>query len=208
MPATITKLPTAGKVPTIPKRTTNRIKKQWDALQGRGNRLDFDRAKLLHEIWNRLQKNDKNLAHFMVNVLEEYAGKRCVAFVRLAHAFDAVDDVEVWAKIGGKAVVILSHCGKVDRRRIMRKVDATLKRTGRTTLSQATFRSRCQEVLGEEKYRKALSERQSRSRLSLELAVLKQFILTLIGKNPDLKKGMSREVRRALGLDLVGRKTG
>lgn len=208
MTATITKLPKAEKPPHIPKRTTNRIKKQWDNLQGRGNRLDFDRAKLLHEVWGRLQKNDTNLAHFLVNVLEEYAGKRCIAFVRLAHAYDAIDDVETWTKIGGKAVVILSHCGKVDRRRVMRKVNATLKRTKRTTLSLACFRTKVQEAIGEEKYRKVLNERQNRGRLKLELSILKQFILTMLGKHPDLKKGMSREVKRALGLDLVGRKTG
>lgn len=201
MTATITKLP------FIPTRTTNRIKRQWDKLEGRGNALDFERAKLLNEVWNRLQQDDKSLAGFLVNVLDIYKGKRTLAFIRLAHAFDAIDDVDTWTKLGGKSVVILSRVKhKTKRRAIMRRVDKTLKRTGRSTVAVATFRTFAHEVLGDENYRKALTEPHGRSNLTAELALLKQFILTMIGTNPELEKAMSPAVKKALGLDLLRRK--
>lgn len=203
MAATVTKLPVIGQ------RTTNRIKKAWDKLETRSNNLDFDRAKLLHEVWTRLQRSDKSLAHFTVHVLGEYAGKRTLAFIRLVHAYDEIQDLDTWAKIGGKGVVLLSRVShKTKRKKILREVDNSMQRTGRSTTTIGTFRTIAQEVLGEEAYRATLSEPHGRSNLSAELSLLKNFLITLIGKNPDLANGMPRKVKKALGLDLVRRRSG
>lgn len=203
MAATVTKLPVIGK------RTTNRIKKAWDKLESRGNHLDFDRAKLLHEVWTRYQRNDKNLATFTVKVLGEYGGKRTLAFIRLVHAYDEIQDIETWTKLGGKGVVMLSRVRhKTKRKKLLREVDKSMERTGRTTTTIGTFRNIAQSVLGEDAYRSTLSEPHGRSNLSVELALLKGFLIELIGKNPDLSKGMPRKVKKALGLDLVQRRSG
>jgi hypothetical protein len=188
-------------------RTTTRIKRQWDKLEGRGNRLDFDRAQLLHTVYIRLQKNEKSVAAFIVGQLGVEPGKRPYALFRLAEAFDANSDQETWDKLGGTATALLTRVkGKVARRRILKKVDASLKSTGRSCVSSETFRKFARAVLGHEAYQASLTEPKSGSNTKAELAALKAFVLTLIAKDPSVKRGMSQQVKRALGLDILTRR--
>lgn len=200
---------TTIKLPTIPTRTVNRVKRQWDKLQGRGNRIDYDRAKLLHEVWGRLQKNDKSLAHFIVTRLGEYKGKHTLAYVRMVHAYDKIDDVETWTKLGGKQAVLLSRVkSKAKQKKILSRVNKTLKRTGRSTVTRSTFREIAKDLLTPKEYDACLVEPSGRRNVSLELSLLKQFLLTLVSEMPELEDKMPKPVRAALGLDIVGRQVG
>lgn len=178
------------------------VKRRWDNLQSHGNRLDFDRAKLLHSVSARLQHDDKTLGAFIVDVLGEYRGKRVSAFIRLVHAFKDNRDTETWQQIGGRGAVLLSRLQRGQQRKIMVKVRATLRATKRATLSSETFRTIVRGVLGEQEYGKVLTERRSgQSNVRKELALLKQFLLAVVSSHADIK--LPKQVRHALGLDLV-----
>lgn len=191
----------------INSRTTNRIKREWDKLESRGNRLDFDRAQLLHSVYVRLQKNETSMVAFIVGQLGVTPGKRPYALTRLAETFDTINDRETWDKLGGTATGLLSRVkGKVARRRILKKVDKSLTKTGRTTTSSETFRKFAKAVIGHEAYQATLSEPKSTSRTQVELAALKAYVLTLVTKDPSIKRGMPTAVKRALGLDILARR--
>lgn len=196
----------------IPPGTRDRLKTRWDKLQGREHDLSRDRASLLYEVWDRLQKNDALLEAFLVNVLDEYAGKRCRSFVRLVHAFDVIRDPVVWTQVGGIGVTFLSRIKPTKVRATMTKVRSTIKSTGRNTLSNATFRTILRNVLGADAYDAILLERQTgrrpnmRAELSTmrgELVCLKAFVLSLLHDQPNLRRKLPKDVRHALGLDLV-----
>lgn len=190
---------------TIPVQAKNVIKKKWDTLQSRGNLLDHDRAKLLHSVWLRLQKDDALLAHFLVTVLGEYPGKRCALFVRLVNAYALNSDQATWNMVGGSATVLLTRLSRSSQRRILTRVQETLANTQRTTLSAGTFRTIVREVIGEDSYRKALTERRGQSRIRQELAALKKFLLTLLDHHPEFRREVPRAVVKSLGLDLVSK---
>jgi len=182
-------------------RTQNRIKREWDSIQGRSNVVDFERAKLLNDTWHRLQQSDVNLAKFIVGVLEEFPGKRTSGFVRMAQAFEVIDDKDIWAKLGARSTVLLSRItGKRKRNAIMKRVDKTLDRTGRETVSEQTFRTIAKKYLGLG-YKVICCEGRSGSgALRAELEALKGFALDMLRRDPSVKRLMSKTVKRALGL--------
>lgn len=184
-------------------RTRTRIRRQWDSIQGKANVVDFERAKLLHEAYVVLNKDAATLAAFIVAELDEYPGKRTMSFVRLALAYETIDDRETWAVLGGKAVVLLARIPrKRDRNKVMRRVRKALESTGRDTIALSTFRNCAHEALGEAAYRELLLEPSSNGTgvLRAELIALKRFVLTLLSRDPSLKRGMPAEVKRALGI--------
>lgn len=187
-------------------RRTTRIKERWDKLQGQEHGVDYERARLLHEVYERHEKDAAMLEEFIVAVLGEYPGKRTKMFVRFALAFETISDPEIWVMVGGKAVVLLSRTNKRNRRKTLTRVRRTLETTGRTTISRSTFRNILHEVLGEN-YRSVLTEPQS-SRSNgngarEQLRALKSFILTLMRSDTKLRKAMTPEVKAILGIDLV-----
>lgn len=187
----------------IPIQAKNVIKRKWDNLQSRGNMLDYDRAALLHGVWLRLQRDDGLLAHFLVTVLGEYPGKRCALFVRLVNAYDQNKDRETWQMVGGSPVILLTRLSRASQRRVLVKVRETLEGTQRQTLSAGTFRTIVREVVGEDSYRKVLTEQRGQSRVRQELSLLKKFILTLLDRHPEFRQEVPKGVVKALGLDLV-----
>ena len=187
-------------------RKTNRLREQWDKMQGQEHDVDYRRAKLLHEVLIRLDRDEDQLVSFVIAVLGEYPGKRPLMFVRFALAFDVVDDHATWAAVGGRSMILLARLKKVRRNRVMRRINKTLKNTGRTTVSRTTFRNAFRESLTDEEYRAALTERQSapaNGTTRTQLKLLRGFILTLLRGNPDLRRGMPRDVKKLLGADLV-----
>jgi hypothetical protein len=192
-------------IDSFPIQAKNVIKKKWDSLQSQGNLLDHDRARLLHSVWDRLQKDDALLAHFLVTVLGEYPGKRCALFVRLVNAYDLNRDQETWQMVGGSPMVMLTRLPRPIQRKILVRVRETLTNTQRTTLSTGTFRTIVRAVIGEEEYKKVLTEQRGQSKVRQELALLKKFLLTLLENNEDLRRGMPRKIVKALGLDLVSK---
>lgn len=192
-------------IDAIPLQAKNTIKRRWDNLQSRGNLLDYDRAKLLHSVWQRLQKDDGLLAHFLVTVLGEYPGKRCSLFVRLVHAYALNQSQETWQKAGGSGVIMLTRLSKASQRKVLERLDETLSHTQRQTVSLATFRTIVREVIGEDSYKKILTEQRGQSRLRAELAALKKFLLTLLDKHPEFRREVPKPVVKALGLDLVSK---
>lgn len=195
--------PTSSK---ISDEAAHSFKKKWDQLRGREHDLSRERASLLFEVWNRLQRVDSLLQQFLVSVLGEYPGKRCQAFVRLARAYDEIRENETWVMIGGHGVVLLSRMNGHSRRVVLRKTRETLNRTGRETVTIGTFRAIIRETLGKAGYRAILTEPQQRTALRQELITLKDFILPLIRRFPDIEKRMTAEVRRVLGVDLLDKK--
>lgn len=178
-------------------------RRRWDELRSTGNRLDFDRATLLLSLYERNRQDRSVLASVMVSVLDEYPGKRVESFIRMALALAVVSDESTWLQIGGHGVVLLSRLPGTSRRRIMTKVRAVLRRTGRGTISASTYRTVVVSVVGGEDYRRALTERKRESSLRSDFTTLKLFLLTLIRKDKAILRKMPRQVQRLLGLDLV-----
>jgi len=91
---------------TMSERSVTSIQRRWSALQGREFSLDFARAKLLHGVFERLDRDEENLQSFIVAVLGEH-GRRAQKFARMTVAFDEVSDIETWSKVGGSAMILL-----------------------------------------------------------------------------------------------------
>jgi hypothetical protein len=187
----------------IPIESKNYIKKRWDNLQSKGNLLDFDRAKLLHGVWNRLNRADSVLVHFLVSTLGEFPGKRCTGLVRLVHAYDKIDSQVTWQMVGGSPVTTLARLSGSNQRKVMVKVRQTLRSTERETISRGTFARLVKAAVGDEKYQEALNERRGKSTVRAELAVLKKFLLTLLNRHPEFRREIPKAVAESLALDLV-----
>lgn len=193
--------------PFTPKATSS-IKKKWDRLQGQEHGVDFERARLLHEVFVRYDHDLNQLADFIVGVLGEYPGKRTVMFVRFVEAFAVSDNANDWRSVGGKAMVLVSRLGSREQRKIMGRVRKTLESTGRQTVSGSTFRNIMREVVGVDRYRSALSEPHSgmaqagAKETREQLSTLRGFVLALLRSNPKLRKSLPDDVRSLLGADL------
>lgn len=193
---------------TIRSGTTNRIKREWDSLQSREHGIDLERAKLLHDVYTRLGRDEALLDTFIVGVLGEYRGKRTKMFVRLALAFDKMgtSETETWNMIGGSSMVLFARVRTArQRRRVLTRVRRTLATTKRSTISGASFRTILKDVLGAE-YSSVLNEFKSGptgGNLRFQLQILKGFVLSLVKSNPNILNEMSDDVKVALGVDLV-----
>ena len=182
---------------------TTRLKEQWDNLQGQEHGVDYERARLLHEVFLRLDRSEELLVGFLVGILGEYPGKRPKMFVRFVEAFEVISEPETWAAVGGKAAVLLSRTNKRKRRRVMTRVRRVLARTGRKTVSTSTFRTILRDSLGDEAYRACLLEPTNMGTgARAQLKILKGFILALVKSDPKLKKLLTRPVKKLLGADL------
>ena len=184
---------------------TTALKLKWDRLQGQEHGVDFERARLLHEVFVRYDRNEEQIVSFMIAVLGEYPGKRPLMFLRYVQAFDRVPVAEQWAAVGGKTMVMLSRLNGHKRRSVMTRVQKTLAKTGRLTISGSTFRIIVQEVLTTEEYQGILSEQRvtpTGGSVRQQLTTLRGFILALLRTNPDLRREMPRDVKALLGTDL------
>lgn len=186
----------------LSKSFVKRIQQRWASIQAKGNRVDFERGKLLHEVWLAHHKDEKTLAGFIVTELGEFPGKCAASLARLAPAFDAEQDEEIWRKIGGQGVVLLSRVkSEKHRKSIMRLVNSTTKNTGRDSVSIGTFRTFVQTVLGPD-YKDVLLEHRSEGiSLKVQLIALKRCIFALLQKHPELRRELPAPVRAYLKLD-------
>lgn len=179
------------------------LKAQWDALRGAGYTLDYERAVFLYNLLvDYLHENVNTLKKYMVVELQEYAGKRVESFVRMVHALDVDDNQEHWEKLGGKGMVLYTRVDGRRRGRVMQRVNASLKRTGRQCISEQTLRNILREVLGPETYRDLLTESRDdlhpRLNYRAQCVIYQQAILDLVGSGVIDKKQLPRELRTLL----------
>ena len=193
--------------PQMRKRDINRCREQWDALQGREYGIDYERAELLHKVFVRHDRNEDHLYDFIVSILGEYPGKRSKSFVRMAVAFDTLTDPEEWGTLGGVGMVKLARVTRAaKRRKVMTRVRACCHRTGRTTISTGHLRNILAQLLTADEYQQTLCEwRENNGRRSLraDMDALKAFLFTVLKNNPTLRKGLPKEVKNILGVDLL-----
>jgi len=176
-----------------------KAKFRWDAIQGAQNEVDFRRAELLNEAYHHYDCDGTPsgltpLLAFINETLSVMKGKRTKKFIRFALAYETVDDVETWKMVGGTGTVHLANLYACSRKKVLRRVARTLKRTERTTVSDGCFRSILIEVLGIETYQDLLLENRVNKGPGPreKLRTLTAFLLKQAGQNPKLQQAIKR----------------
>lgn len=187
--------------------TINRIKRRWAKLRRDSHRNEYEMAKLLHEVFVRLDRNNDSLEAFIVATLEEPRGQSSRRFVRFATSFDVIGDRAEWDKFGAKGIDLLTRItAKRDRNKVVRSLNKTIERTGLGYTSHFKVRTTIQDVLGHETYRSLLIiDRRDNTQQQQDLDALRQFVLDLLSKDPSLSRRMPEKVKAAIGLNAFER---
>lgn len=182
--------------------TIKSIKRRWAKLRLTENRNEYEMAKLLHDVFVRLDRNADSLEAFIVATLEEPRGQAARRFVRFATSFDTVGDRSDWDRFGAKGIDLLARIeSKRERNKVLRSLNKTIERTGLGYTSHYKVRTTIQDVLGLAAYRSLLIiDRRDTSRQQ-DLDALRQYVLGLLAENPKLARNMPEKVKAAIGLN-------
>lgn len=114
--------------PTVSPTRDENNKTAWDKLRADDNSGDYKKAKFLTQVLARdLHGAIGTLPNYLIVSLEEPAGKRVSALVRMVAAFAEEQRESVWRKLGGNGVVLLTNAPKSKRKAILARVEQALK---------------------------------------------------------------------------------
>lgn len=179
-----------------------RLRAEWDSLQGALYEVEYQQAQLLHGAYRHHNCNTTTegglepLETLLVRTLGIMRGKRAKRYVRMAIAFGVNDTFELWRALGGSAMILLTRVDGRSRPRIIHLVEETLERTGEVTISSTQFRLLLRENLSSEAYSRVCLEHQSAPNhrsTAAKLRKLTSFLLGLAEDMPKVKKAVMKD---------------